>query len=48
MYCSHKEINLNPGEYKIRLFFGGVEIKDDHKIYQHNMKDDFTIQIMKQ
>ena len=42
-----KKINEDPEKYKSRLLFGGVEIKDDHKIYQHNLKDDFQIQIIK-
>jgi hypothetical protein len=35
-----------PG-YSMRLFFGGSEIKDDHKLFQHNLKDDYTIQVIK-
>ncbi len=31
----------------LRLFFGGAEICDDHKLYQHNLKDDYIIQILK-
>lgn len=38
---------INPKNYKIRLFFGGAEILDEHKVYQHNIKDGYTIQIMK-
>jgi hypothetical protein len=35
-----------PG-YTLRLFFGGSEIKDEHKLFQHNLKDEYTIQIIK-
>ena len=31
---------------KIRFFFGGAEIKDEHKLFQHNLKDEFIIQLM--
>jgi hypothetical protein len=31
----------------LRLFFGGAEIQDDHKLYQHNLKDDYIVQILK-
>lgn len=43
-----KSINLNPATNfnKIRLFFGGSEILDDHKLYKHNIKNDYTVQIM--
>lgn len=34
-----KEINL-------RFFFGGVEIQNDHKLFQHNIQDSYTIQIL--
>ena len=40
-------VNLNKESYKIRMFFGGAEIHDDHKLFQYNMKDDFQIQIIK-
>jgi hypothetical protein len=30
-----------------RFFFGGAEIKNEHKLYQHNLKDDYIIQILK-
>ena len=38
---------MNENEYKLRLFFSGMEIKDNEYIYQHNMDNDFKIQIMK-
>jgi len=31
---------------KMRFFFGGAEIKDEHKLFQHNLKDDYIIQLM--
>ena len=32
---------------KLRLFFAGKEINDDHFIYQHELKDNFKVQVMK-
>jgi hypothetical protein len=43
----YKEIDDNINKYKTRLIFGGVEIQNDHKLYQHNLKDDFQIQVIK-
>ena len=39
--------NLSPDDYKIRMFFAGNEILNDHFIYQYNIKSDFKIQVMK-
>ena len=33
--------------FNLRLFFGGMEITDDHSLYQHNLKNGFKIQVMK-
>ena len=33
--------------YKLRLFFGGQEIKDEQFLYQHNLKREYKIQVMK-
>ena len=30
----------------IRLFFGGGEILDNHKLYNHNIKNDYTVLVM--
>jgi hypothetical protein len=42
-----KSVNLPIEQYKLRMFFGGVEIKDEQLIYQHNLKDEYKIQISK-
>lgn len=42
-----EKLNLNINEWKIRLLFGGAEIKDDQMLYQHKIKDGFTIQVSK-
>jgi hypothetical protein len=44
LYC--KLENLDFEEYKIRLFFGGAEVADSHELYKHNVKNDYTIQIL--
>ena len=41
-----KENNIGDN-FNLRLFFGGMEIKDDHCLYQHNLKNGFKIQVMK-
>ena len=41
-----KEHNVGD-EFNLRLFFGGMEIKDDHFLYQHHLKNGFKIQVMK-
>ena len=38
---------MNENEYKLRLFFSGMEIKDNEYIYQHKLDDNYKIQIMK-
>ena len=42
-----EEAKINETEYKIKLFFSGMEIKDNDFIYQHNLDNNFKIQIMK-
>ena len=44
MFRKEKDIGDN---FNLRLFFGGMEIKDDHFLYQHHLKNGFKIQIMK-
>ena len=41
-----KENNIGD-EFNLRLFFGGMEITDDHFLYQHHLKNGFKIQVMK-
>ena len=42
-----EKTNMNENEYKLRLFFSGMEIKDNEYIYQHKLDNNFKIQIMK-
>ena len=34
-------------DFNLRFFIGGMEIKDEHFLYQHHLKSGFTIQVMK-
>ena len=38
---------LSPDDYVIRMFFAGMEITNEHFLYQYNIKNDFKIQVMK-
>ena len=40
-----KEENKPLDQYKIRLFFSGQEIKDEHPLYYHSMVDKSKIQV---
>ena len=42
-----EKMNIKENEYKLRLFFSGTEIKDNEYIYQHNLDNDYKIQVMK-
>jgi hypothetical protein len=44
LFRKEKDIGDN---FNLRLFFGGMEIKDEHFLYQHHLKNGFKIQIMK-
>ena len=45
MYCQKLESQgLEPPN--IRLFFGGVELINTNFLYQYNLKDGFTINVM--
>jgi hypothetical protein len=39
-------VNLQNKENKIRLFFGGAEILDEHRLYMHHIKNDYTVQVI--
>ncbi len=41
-----KAHNINLKENKIRLLFGGGIIKENESLYQHKVKDGFSIQIV--
>ena len=43
LYCSFNNVNIS--DYNIRIFFGGAEIINEHKLYKHNIKNNFTLQV---
>lgn len=43
IYSDHKGIDLNNN--KIKLLFGGGIIKDNDSLYQHNIKNGFSLQV---
>ena len=45
MFAKNRKINLN--EIKLRLLFGGSEIKDDEQLRQHNVDNYYKILVMK-
>lgn len=45
LYFEHNTDDID--RYRTRLLFGGSEIKDEHKLYQHNLKDEYQIQLIK-
>ena len=42
-----EQTGTKENEYKLRLFFSGMEILDDEYIYQHKLDDGYKIQVMK-
>jgi hypothetical protein len=34
-------------EYRVKFLFGGSELKDEHFVYQYNILDEYTIQVLK-
>lgn len=48
MKIEYLDINkLNPEKIKVRLFYGGNELKDDEEIYKYHLKDNCTVQLNK-
>jgi len=45
IFCEKNNISLD--DYKIRMFFSGNEILNEHFLYQYNIKNDYKIQVMK-
>jgi hypothetical protein len=41
-----EEAKIDETKHKIKLFFGGSEILDEHKLYQHNLKDEYQLLVM--
>ena len=38
---------INSEDFKIKFIFGGTIIKDEDLIYQHSIKNEYTVQILK-
>ena len=45
IFCEKNNISMD--EYKIRMFFAGNEIQNEHFMYQYNIKNDYKIQVMR-
>ena len=45
IFCEKNNISMD--DYKIRMFFSGNEILNNHFLYQYNIKNDYKIQVMK-
>ena len=45
LFC--KKNNISYDDFRIRMFFAGCEITNDHFLYQYNIKDEFKIQVMR-
>ena len=45
LFCNKNNIPYD--DFKIRMFFAGSEITDEHFLYQYNIKDEFKIQVMR-
>ena len=45
LFCEKNNISLD--DFKIRMFFAGIEISNEHYLYQYNIKNEFKIQVMR-
>lgn len=45
IFAEKAELDLN--KCKLRIFFAGNEIKDEHKLFQHGLNNNYKLQIMK-
>ena len=45
LFC--KKNNISYDDFRIRMFFAGIEILNEHFLYQYNIKDEFKIQVMR-
>lgn len=39
--------NYDKNKIRIRLFFGGTELKDEEKLYKYKIKNNYLVQINK-
>ena len=45
LFCEKNNISFD--DFNIRMFFAGIEITNDHFLYQYNIKNDYKIQVMR-
>ena len=45
LFCDKNNISFD--DFNIRMFFAGIEITNDHFLYQYNIKNDYKIQVMR-
>jgi hypothetical protein len=45
LFC--KKNNISFDDFNIRMFFSGMEISNEHFLYQYNIKNEFKIQVMR-
>ena len=45
LFC--KKNNISFDDFNVRMFFSGMEISNEHFLYQYNIKNDFKIQVMR-
>ena len=44
----YMELNkLDSNKFKLRLFFGGTELKDEEELYRYKIKTNYTVQLSK-
>lgn len=44
-FAHHNDLDMS--KYKIRLLFGGSDLKDDDYLYQYNFQEGYIIQVLK-
>ena len=42
-----KLYDIKPDKIKMRLFFGGTELKDENEIFKYKIQDGYTVQVSK-
>jgi len=45
LFCEKNNVSFN--YFNIRMFFSGIEVSNDHFLYQYNIQNDFKIQVMR-
>ena len=45
LFCEKNNVSFD--DFNIRMFFSGIEVSNDHFLYQYNIQNDFKIQVMR-